>query len=129
MLAGGSSGASACSLGFIPPIFDKPTLSQEVDWNVFTTWAEVDFDISISNNFSAFVKVRGYYQPDAFNDYGDANLFGVNNHGNEATYLSISMMTIWSTRHRCTWIMPKATLGAHRSATNYLGRSAIFSRS
>lgn len=90
VLAGGSPGAGACSLGFIPPTFDKPKLNQEADWNVFATRAEVDFDINISNNWTARVKLRGYYQPDLFNDYGDANLFGVNNHGNEATYLSIS---------------------------------------
>ena len=102
MLAGGAApGAGACSLGLIPPTFDRPKLNQEADWNVFATWAEMDFDISIFNNLSAFVKVRGYYQPDVFNDYGDANLFGVNNHGNEAMYLSISDDD-YMVDHQCT---------------------------
>ena len=29
------------------------------DWNVFATKAELDFNINISNNWTAFVKVRG----------------------------------------------------------------------
>jgi len=90
VLAGGAPGAGACSLGLIPPTLSKPKLDQESDWNVFATRAEVDFSATLSNNWSAFVKVRGYYQPDVFEDYGDVDLFRVNNHGNEATYLSIS---------------------------------------
>lgn len=90
VLAGGAPGAGACSLGFIPPTFDKPRLNQESDWNVFATRAELDFDININNNWSGFIKARAYYQPDVFEDFGDADLFGVDNHGNEATFLSIS---------------------------------------
>ncbi len=84
-------GAGACAyLSSVQPNLTKPKLDQETDWNVFATRAEVDFDISISNNLSAFVKIRGYYQPDVFEDYGDTDLFSVNNHGNEATFLSVS---------------------------------------
>ncbi|OUS14865.1 hypothetical protein A9Q88_13835 [Gammaproteobacteria bacterium 50_400_T64] len=90
VLAGGTPGAGACSMGLIPPTFDKPKLEQESDWNVFATRAEIDVNINFTNNLSGVVKVRGYYQPDVFDDYGDPNLFSVNNHGNEATYLSIS---------------------------------------
>ncbi|MBV1930160.1 MAG: DUF1302 domain-containing protein [Porticoccaceae bacterium] len=80
----------ACSLGFIPPSLDKPRTDHEADWNVFATRAEIDFNINISNNVTGFVKLRGYYQPDVFEDYGDVDHFGVDNHGNEATFLSIS---------------------------------------
>jgi hypothetical protein len=78
--------------------------SVDNDWNVFATKAEVDFSINISNNWTGFVKLRGYYQPDVFDtarwrgigenggDYNDdTNHFGVKNHSNgEATYLSYS---------------------------------------
>ncbi len=88
-LIDGLSGG-ACSGGFIPPNLTKPKLDQETDWNVFATRAEVDISANFTNNLTGFVKVRGYYQPDVFDDYGDNNLFSVNNHGNEATFLSIS---------------------------------------
>ncbi len=74
------------------------------DWNVFATKAEIDFNINISNNWTAFVKLRGYYQPDMFetarwrgigenggNYNDDTDHFGVKNHSNgEAGYLSYS---------------------------------------
>ena len=84
------SGVGACSNGYIPPTLDKVENNLESDWNVFATRAEVEFNMNFTNNLSGVVKVRGYYQPDVFEDYGNPNLFGVNNHGNEATYLSIS---------------------------------------
>jgi hypothetical protein len=84
-------GAGACAgLTAFQPNLTKTKLDNETDWNVFATRAEVDVSVNFSNNLKGFVKVRGYYQPDVFDDYGDTNLFGVNNHGNEATFLSIS---------------------------------------
>jgi len=68
----------------------KPVLDQETDWNVNATRVEIDFTGYFTDNIKGFAKLRGYYQPDIFNDYGDNNLFSVNNHGNEATYLSVS---------------------------------------
>ncbi|OUS16132.1 hypothetical protein A9Q88_08195 [Gammaproteobacteria bacterium 50_400_T64] len=82
----------------------KVDKSTENDWNVFATKAELDFDISISNNWSARVKFRGVYQPDVFEDSSyayqgengnrkgdDVDHFGVKNFSNgEATYLSHS---------------------------------------
>lgn len=78
--------------------------SVDNDWNVFATKAEIDFNINISDNWTAFVKLRGYYQPDVFEtarwrefgengrDYNDdTDHFGVKNHSNgEAGYLSYS---------------------------------------
>ncbi len=73
--------------------------STDNDWNVFATKSEIDVNISISNNWTAFAKFRGYYQPDVFDAVdksgfvdGDegTDLFGVPNHGNEATHLSVS---------------------------------------
>ena len=90
VLGGGAPGNGICSSGAIPPTLDKPKLDQEADWNVFATRAEVDFSMTISDNWTGLVKLRGYYQPDVFEDYGSPNLFNVDNHGNEATYLSHS---------------------------------------
>ena len=80
-------------------ISGRRDLSTDNDWNVFATKSEIDVNINISNNWTGFAKFRGYYQPDVFNDVdksgfvdGDegTDLFGVPNHGNEATYLSVS---------------------------------------
>ena len=84
-------GAGACAgLTSFQPDLTRKKHDNETDWNVFATRAEVDISANFTNNLTGFVKVRGYYQPDVFDDYGDKNLFGVNNHGNEATFLSIS---------------------------------------
>ncbi|OUS13724.1 hypothetical protein A9Q89_01765 [Gammaproteobacteria bacterium 53_120_T64] len=74
--------------------------STDNDWNVFATRAEVDVSFNFTNNLSGLVKFRGYYQPDVFDavdksgfvdgDYGKPDLFGVPNHGKEASHLSLS---------------------------------------
>ena len=79
-----------CLNGTLPRTLNRKELSQENEWNVNATRVEVDFTAYITNDLKGFAKLRGYYQPDVFNDYGDNNLFSVNNHGNEATYLSVS---------------------------------------
>ena len=80
-------------------ITGRRDLSTDNDWNVFATRAEVDVNFSFTNNLTGFAKFRGYYQPDVFNNVdksgfvdGDegTDLFGVPNHGGEATYLSVS---------------------------------------
>lgn len=82
-------------------LVDKST---DNDWNVFATKAEIDFNINLSSNWTGFVKLRGYYQPDVFDEadvrYGgendialgdDTDHFGTKNFSNgEATYLSYS---------------------------------------
>jgi len=82
-------------------LVDKST---DNDWNVFATKAEIDFNLNISNNWTGFIKLRGYYQPDVFedadvrysgeNDFAlgdDMDHFGTKNFSNgEATYLSYS---------------------------------------
>lgn len=84
------SGGGCDYLKAVQPNLTKTKLDNETDWNVFATRAEVDISANFTNNLTGFMKVRGYYQPDVFDDYGDNNLFSVNNHGNEATFLSIS---------------------------------------
>ncbi|MBQ0720721.1 MAG: hypothetical protein KBT88_09975 [Gammaproteobacteria bacterium] len=88
---------------FLPPgqvITGRRDLSTDNDWNVFATKSEIDVNFSFSNNVTGFAKFRGYYQPDVFDevdksgfvdgDGGQPDHFGVPNHGNEATHLSIS---------------------------------------
>ncbi|OUS10050.1 hypothetical protein A9Q89_11950 [Gammaproteobacteria bacterium 53_120_T64] len=70
------------------------------DWNVFATKSEIDVSFNFTRNLSGFVKFRGYYQPDTFDlvdksgfvdgDGGKPDLWGVPNHGREATHLSYS---------------------------------------
>ena len=81
-------------------ISGRRDLSTDNDWNVFATKAEVDFNFNFTNNLTGFAKIRGYYQPDVFDspdksDFvdgigGKPDLFGMPNHGKEATYLSYS---------------------------------------
>lgn len=102
-----ADGAFSPIFGYTGLPLSKDDKSQNNNWNVFATKAEVDVQFTISDSVSGFMKVRGYYQPDVFGDwkgfdkgdhlYGsgasgtrDRDEFGVNNHGDEATYLSIS---------------------------------------
>ncbi|PCJ35580.1 MAG: hypothetical protein COA75_10520 [Cellvibrionales bacterium] len=83
-------------------ISGRRDLSTDNDWNVFATKSEVDVSFNFTNNLTGFVKFRGYYQPDVFNQVdksgfvdgdeqkGLPDQFGVPNHGKEATYLSVS---------------------------------------
>ena len=89
-LINGLSGGGCDYLKTVQPNLTKTKHDNETDWNVFATRAEVDISANFTNNLTGFVKARGYYQPDVFDDYGDVNLFSVNNHGNEATFLSVS---------------------------------------
>jgi hypothetical protein len=85
----------------------KEDKSQNNNWNVFATKAELDFQFTLTDKVTGFMKLRGYYQPDVFGDWKgfdntdhifdedgnqtrDRDEFGVANHGSEATYLSIS---------------------------------------
>ena len=83
-------------------ITGRRDLSTDNDWNVFATKSEVDVSFNFTNNLTGFVKFRGYYQPDVFNQVdksgfvdgdeqkGLPDQFGMPNHGKEATYLSVS---------------------------------------
>ena len=79
-----------CMNGTLPDTLHRKSLPQETEWNVNATRVEIDFTTYIGSNVKGFAKLRGYYQPDVFNDYGDHGFFNVDNHGNEATYLSTS---------------------------------------
>lgn len=87
----------------LPPglvINSRRDLETDNDWNVFATKGELDFSFNFTNDLSGFMKVRGYYQPDVFDEVDDSAFvdgeggqpshFRMDNHGNEATYLSVS---------------------------------------
>jgi hypothetical protein len=86
--AGDPATVNAVMAGLTAP-FQKQDLSMNNDWNLMATRAEVDFNINMNNNWTAFVKVRGFYQYDVFQDYGDPNHFEVENHGKCATSLEV----------------------------------------
>lgn len=102
-----SSGVLGVPYAGLP--YQKEDKSGNNNWNLFATKAELDFQFRFTNSISGFMKIRGYYQPDVFDDWKgydrndhpydfsptvegirDTDEFGVNNHGNEATYLSFS---------------------------------------
>lgn len=87
----------------VPPgqvINSRRDLATDNDWNVFATKGELDFSFHFTNNLSGFMKLRGYYQPDVFDEVDDSAFvdgeggqpshFRMDNHGKEATYLSVS---------------------------------------
>lgn len=64
-------------------------LSERNDWNVMATRAELDFEISISNRWDAFVKLRGYFEHDVYDDADGVNFFEVPLHGDCGTLLEV----------------------------------------
>lgn len=44
-------------------------------FNLMATRLEVDFQANINQNWSGFARLRGYYQPDIFDGYGDPEFF------------------------------------------------------
>lgn len=82
------------------PTLGKVDKSRDNDWNIMGTKGELDFNFGFSPEWTGFMKLRGYYMWDVFKDGGvpawpngeggKVNHFNVNNHGNEATYLSHS---------------------------------------
>mgnify|MGYP003384183491 FL=1 len=82
----------------LPTTFSKPNLDKDNDWNLMATRAEIDFHMTFSENWTGFVKVRGYYLsdvqntytvPSSFEDGGDDNNFKVDLHGECASILEI----------------------------------------
>ncbi|MDF1832703.1 MAG: DUF1302 family protein [Porticoccaceae bacterium] len=96
---------TAAALGAPPPVdtnlptsFLKPNLDKDNDWNLMATRAEIDFHMNFNDNWSGFVKLRGYYLsdvqntytvPSSFEDGGDDNNFKVDLHGKCASVLEV----------------------------------------
>ena len=77
------------------PDFIKKDFDYDNDWNLMATRAEVNFTIGISDNLKGFVKVRGFYSADVFNDVSiesgakDVNQFRVDHHGKCASIFEV----------------------------------------
>ena len=77
------------------PDFVKQDFDYDNEWNMMATRAEVNFSIGISENVKAFVKVRGFYSADVFNDVSvengakDVNQFRVDHHGKCASIFEV----------------------------------------
>jgi hypothetical protein len=66
----------------LPPAqFMKEDLDKDERWNLMATRAEVDFNLTFSNNLTGFVKLRGYYTADIIDEYGKPNNFKANMSG------------------------------------------------
>jgi Protein of unknown function (DUF1302) len=63
--------------------------SKDNDWNLMATRVELDFQISISDNWKGFVKARGYFDNNVYSDYGDPNFFEVPLRGDCGTALEV----------------------------------------
>ncbi|MBL4780904.1 MAG: hypothetical protein JKX92_01575 [Porticoccaceae bacterium] len=77
------------------PSFIKKDFDYDNDWNLMATRAEVNFSITINEDVKAFIKVRGFYSADVFNDVSiksgakDVNQFKVDHHGKCATIFEV----------------------------------------
>ena len=69
--------------------FQKEDFSMNNDWNLMATRAEVDFNMTFNERWTGFVKLRGFYMYDVFEDFGDPNHFEVDNWGDCGTLLEI----------------------------------------
>lgn len=63
--------------------------SKENDWNLMATRAELDFQLNFSNNWTGFVKLRGFFENGVYVDHEDPNFFEVPFHGDCATVLEV----------------------------------------
>lgn len=65
----------------LPAQFQKEDFNNDERWNLMATRAEVDFNLKFDENWTGFVKVRGYYTADIIDEYGKPNNFETNMSG------------------------------------------------
>lgn len=53
----------------------RPIDGADNDLNLMATRLEVDFQANFNSNWTGFAKLRGYFQPDVFDGYGDPEFF------------------------------------------------------
>ena len=73
----------------LPAQFQKKDFHKDERWDLMATRAEVDFNLKFNENFSGFVKVRGYYTADIIDEYGKPNNFEVNMSGHCGNRLEV----------------------------------------
>lgn len=65
-------------VGFPPgsvSVTNRPISGADNDLNLMATRIEVDFQASVNQNWTGFARLRGYFQPDVFDSYGDPEFF------------------------------------------------------
>ena len=62
-------------LGGVVTTTTRPIDSADNAFNLMATRLEVDFQANFNSNWSGFAKLRGYFQPDIFDGYGDPEFF------------------------------------------------------
>jgi len=53
----------------------RPDLSQDNDWNLMATRIEIDMNAQLSNDWTAFVRLRGFFDNNIYKDFEDPNHF------------------------------------------------------
>jgi hypothetical protein len=71
------------------PITRSADFDTNNNWGLMATRAELDFQIKLSNNWDAFVKVRGFWDHKKYDDFSGTNFFEVPLHGDCGTALEI----------------------------------------
>ncbi len=71
------------------PQFFKKDYHNDERWDLMATRAEIDFNLKFDENFTGFVKVRGYYTADIIDEYGKPNNFEVNMSGHCGNRLEV----------------------------------------
>lgn len=54
----------------------RPIGRADNDANLMATRLEIDFQANLNENWSGFARMRGYFQPDIFDEYGSPDFFG-----------------------------------------------------
>ena len=78
-------------LGVVTPntVTRPGSLSQDNDWNLMATRVEVDMNAQLSNDWTAFVRLRGFFDNNIYKDFGDVNRFESNFWGKCGSALEI----------------------------------------
>ncbi len=53
----------------------RPDYTQDNDWNLMATRIEIDMNAQLSNDWTAFVRLRGFFDNNIYKDYEDPNHF------------------------------------------------------
>ncbi len=55
--------------------FSRNGMDHDNDWNLMATRVELDMNVNIDQNWSAYVKMRGFFDNNIYKDQGDVNHF------------------------------------------------------
>ena len=58
-----------------PTPYTRPDFTQDNDWNLMATRVELDMNVNISNDWTAFVRLRGFFDNNIYKDYENPSHF------------------------------------------------------